>query len=117
MVKCSSPNGFWIIGELAKPGNYSVARPGKDAGATQSFAGPGVAKSSGLSDKAAKMREEIRSSLDASIDASNRRIEKILSGTTGNKIALSKQQFGDEWVCPTCGYKSEKAGYCPNCQN
>jgi C1A family cysteine protease len=116
MAKCSPPEGFWIIGELAKPGNYSVIRPGKDAAATGPVAALSATKSSGISEKAAKMREEIRASLDKEIDASSRRIEKILSGTTGNKIVLSKQKFGDEWVCPTCGYVSDKPGYCPNCQ-
>jgi len=115
MVKCSPPYGFWIIGELAKPGNYSVVRPGKDAATVQSFAGTSAPTSSGLSEKAAKMREDIRASLDKEIDSSSRRIEKILSGTTGNKIALSKQKFGDKWTCPKCGYISDTPGYCPNC--
>jgi hypothetical protein len=116
MVKCSPPHGFWIIGELAKPGNYSVVRPGKDAGKAQSFAGPGVAKSSGLSEKAAKMREEIRASLDAEIDASSRRIEKILSGTTGDKKS-PRGPLGASITCPLCSGsgKGRDGGTCVQC--
>jgi hypothetical protein len=102
VVKCSPPYGFWIIGELAKPGNYGVVRPGKDAGTAQSFAGPGVAKSSGLSEKAAKMREEIRSSIDKEIDSSSRRIEKILAGTTGGQKSPGGGPFRGTATCPNC---------------
>jgi hypothetical protein len=105
MVKCSPPTGFWIIGELAKPGNYSTIRPGKD---TAAAAGP--AGSSGISEKASKMREDIRKSLDAEIDASSRRIEKILSGTTGEKKASRGGPFGGYETCPMCNGSGQVDG-------
>jgi hypothetical protein len=102
--KCSPPEGFWIIGELAKPGNFSVVRPGRPAGAAAA-----AAPASGIADKAAKMREEIRASLDADIDASSRRIEKILAGTTGDRKSTAKP-FGGTETCPMCGGSGEVDG-------
>ena len=47
--KCSPPDTFWIIGELAKPGNYSLVRPSKPA--AQPVATPSVPKAGSLSRK------------------------------------------------------------------
>ncbi len=114
--KCSPPEGFWIIGELAKPGNFSVVRPGRAAAAPKPFAAPSATPSSGLSEKAAKMREEIRASLDAEIDASSRRIEKILSGTTGDKKRALGGPLRDEEDCPWCNGTGEVDGeVCQHC--
>jgi hypothetical protein len=108
--KCSPPDTFWIIGELAKPGSYSVIRPGKPA--AQTMAAPIVPKTGSLSEKAAKMREEIRTSLDAEISASNRRIEKILSGTTGER-----KPPRDSVPCPQCWGTGQgiDGGTCTKC--
>jgi len=116
IFKCSPPDGFWIIGELAKPGNYSVIRPGKPEFANRPMAGPGAAKSSSIADKAAKMRGEIRASLDAEIDASNRRIEKILSGTTGGQKS-PRGPLGASVTCPLCSGsgKGRNGGDCTQC--
>jgi hypothetical protein len=117
MVKCSPPDGFWVVGELAKPGKYGVIRPGKSAGTVISAAESGVPKTSGLSKKTAKMREEIRASLDAEIDASSRRIEKILSGTTGGQKSSRGGPFGKSVTCPLCegSGKGKDGGDCIQC--
>jgi hypothetical protein len=110
LAKSSRPEDFWIIGELAKPSNFSVIRPGKSA--AQPVAPPSALKAGSVAEKAAKMREEIRTSLDAEIDASNRRIEKILSGTTG-----AKKSPRDPGPCPACGGSGQgiDGGTCIKC--
>jgi hypothetical protein len=108
--KSSRPEEFWIIGELAQPRNFSIIRPGKTA--AQSVAAPNAPKADSLAEKATKMREEIRASIDAEIDASNRRIEKILSGKTGEKKAPR-----DPAPCPLCGGMGQgiDGGTCTKC--
>ena len=118
--KCSRPEDFWIIGELAKPANLSVVRPGKAAArpfaAPSTVSAPTPVQTSGLADKAAKMREEIRASLDAEIDASNRRIEKILSGSTTDKKSAPGGPLRDEEECPWCNGTGEVDGeVCQHC--
>jgi hypothetical protein len=116
MGKCSPPEGFWIIGELAKPGNFSVARPGISGSIASPATATGVSKSSGLAEKASKMREEIRASLDKEIDSSSRRIEKILSGTTGEKKSSPGGPFGGYETCPSCNGSGEVDGQkCRQC--
>jgi hypothetical protein len=108
--KCSPPDTFWIIGELAKPGNFTVARPGRSA--VQPAAAPGPSKTISASEKATKMRQEIRESIDAEIEASNRRIEKLFSGTTGGK-----KPPRDPIPCPMCGGTGQgiDGGTCTKC--
>jgi hypothetical protein len=114
--KCAPADCFWIIGELAKPGNFSVIRPGKPALAPRATGAAGATPSSGLAEKASKMREEIRKSLDVEIDASSRRIEKILAGTTGDKKEARGGKFGAEETCPLCGGSGQVDGQtCRQC--
>jgi hypothetical protein len=71
-----------------------------------------VAKGGSASEKTSRMREEIRASLDAEIDASNRRIKKILSAPAVRSTSRGSTEFGLTMTCEACG----GSGSCSSCR-
>jgi hypothetical protein len=119
MSKCKQC-GFELDADVRYCPNCAtkVDTPAQPAAASDAFT---AAKADSMSEKAAKMREEIRASLDTAIDASTRRIEKILSGIPGGKKSPSgptvrstsrgSTKIGLTMTCQAC----EGSGSCSSC--
>jgi hypothetical protein len=143
---CSRPDEFWILSELEQAGNFSLVRPGRGtptvAPAVNAAPAAPSMKLGGLGDTAARLRDQVRSGLEADLAASSRKIENLLSGKTDQKIAhrssapappTPKGWFDElpdwsrfDWfrmiVCPDCqglGICLQCFGgnlECPNCE-
>jgi hypothetical protein len=77
-----------------------------DAGASA------IEKGSSMSEKASRMRQQIQVGLDAEINASNRRIKKILSAPAVRSTSLESTEFGLTMTCEACG----GSGHCSSCR-
>jgi len=120
MDLCSRPEEFWVVAELPKEeeAGFRVIRPGGAAapkGYDEDDDYDGKRKGAGgqlggLSATTAKMRDEIRKSLDADISASSRKIDSLLSGKTG-KPAAPRQTGAAILPCTACA----GSGVCPFC--
>jgi hypothetical protein len=70
------------------------------------------ARGESVSEKAARMREQIRGSLDTEINASNHRIKKLLSAHAIRSTSRGITEFGLTMTCEACG----GSGHCSSCR-
>jgi hypothetical protein len=78
MDMAARPEDFWVVAELAKSQGFQLVRPGK---ATAPAAPAAPARSLALD--TSKLRDQLRSSLEADLAASSRKIESLIAGTRG----------------------------------
>jgi len=96
MDACSRAEDFWVVAELEKGTGFELIRPGLAVMAAPQTAGvqPGE-----LAGTTARMRDQIRSSLDADLAVSSKKIDALLSGKSGTPPAPG-QRHGAAAVMP-----------------
>jgi hypothetical protein len=123
MDACSRAEDFWVIAELASETGFRVIRPRQGAGpATPADRGDednregrraAQAQPGGIASTAAKMREQIRASLEADLAASSRKIDSLLSGGTKAPPAPGQRESPKSVLpCNACA----GTGICPFCR-
>jgi hypothetical protein len=78
MESCCYVEDFWVIAELEKQTAFELIRPVFDS--VPPPAAPVASTGSGIAETAGRLREQIRSSLTAGIDAYSRKIDAMLTG-------------------------------------
>lgn len=124
MEACSPAEEFWVVAELEKAGGFELIRPGREAAA----AAPPVPKVGGLADTASKLRDQIRSGLEADLAASSKKIEGLLAGKgnaarppDGYKSVMPCVACAGTGICPACHgsragcARCRATGSCPDC--
>jgi hypothetical protein len=105
MDACSRAEDFWVIAELAKETGFHLVRPG----GTTVTSRPASSQRGGLAATTATMRDQIRSSLDADLATSSRKIDALLSGKTD--AARQRDVFKTVLPCTACA----GSGICAFC--
>jgi len=126
MDACSPAEEFWVVAELEKETGFQLIRPG----VTEAAAQPSGPNLGGLADTTAKMRDQIRSRLDADLAASSRKIDALLSGRTAAPAAPRERNVGvlpctacaGSGICHFCHGRNPLCvrcrgnGACPDCR-
>jgi len=75
----SPPDQFWVVMTLAGTGNFRVIKPGEESASS-----PRVPEmqTGGMSETAARMREQIRSGLASDLDKASSKVDELLSGSS-----------------------------------
>jgi hypothetical protein len=116
MDACSRPEEFWVLAELEKHTGFELIRPRQaakdewdDEYETRRRAG---AQLGGLAGSTAKMRDQIRSGLEADLAASSRKIDALLKGAGGPKGGPTPRTTAPVLPCTACA----GSGVCPFCE-
>ena len=132
MDACSRPEEFWVLSELERKTGFQLIRPAaaapKDDDDDDDYYGRRrKAQLGGLSSTTAKMREQIRSGLEADLAASKRKIDGLIKGTNagasarGGALSLPCTACAGSGICPFCNGKKpgcvrcHGSGACADC--
>jgi hypothetical protein len=131
MDECSRPEEFWVVSELEKRAGFQLIRPAgsapKDEDDEDDYYGNrrrAGAQPGGLATTAAKMREQIRSGLEADLAASKRKIDGLVNpggGAKSGATILPCTACAASGICPFCHGKKpgcvrcHGSGACPEC--
>jgi len=127
MDACSPPEEFWVVAELEKEAGFRLLRPGR-AEAPAAPPAPPAPRLGGLSETTAKMRDQIRSGLEADIASSAKKIEGMLAGKSGGprppearRSVMPCTACAGSGICPACHgrrtgcTRCSGVGVCPEC--
>jgi hypothetical protein len=121
---CSPPEGFWMISELEKQGGFRLIRPGKEmSGAAEPASRVPAMETGGMASTASRMRDEIRSSLEAEMGASSLRADSRRASKPGEQSPQGSQglkQSDGLTICVACagiGICSQCHGRGSGCRN
>jgi len=112
---CSPAEEFWLVAALEKETAFQLIRPGRTSKAGE-HADEGAARvraraepGGGIAGTAAKMREQIRSGLEADLAAASRKVDGLLGRTGGG--AAPRAAGAPLLPCTACS----GSGICPYC--
>jgi papain like protease len=118
MDACTRPEDFWVVAELEKQGGFELVRPARAAAPPRPPAAQAPpADRAAVGSSAAKMRDEIRTSLAADLAASSRKIDSLL-GRQGTPAAATAAKVMPCTACTgtgTCPYCQGKKAGCVRC--
>jgi len=88
METCAGPDEFWVVAELEKQRGFQLVRPGRgnvidsqgDWELVDALGRPKAPQAGDARGTAAKMRDDIRTKLEADLAASSRKIDDLLKG-------------------------------------
>lgn len=123
MEACSPPEEFWVVAALEQAEGFQLVRPGRGPDAV---APP--APRADVAGTTSRLREQIRSSLEADLASSSRKIESLLAGkgptartAGGFKSVMPCVGCAGTGICPACHggrtgcTRCRGAGSCPDC--
>ncbi len=126
MEACSPPEEFWVVAELERAGAFQLIRPGR--GSDTGAPAPEPPRVGGLQETAAKLREQIRSGLEADLASSSKKIESLLAGKGGAprtaggfKSVMPCVACAGTGICSACHgsrtgcARCHGSGSCPDC--
>jgi hypothetical protein len=129
---CSPAEEFWLVAALEKETGFQLIRPGRTS-AARDGGHDGAARlraraesDGGIAGTAAKMREQIRSCLEADLAAASRKVDGLLGKTAGGGVPraagvplLPCTACSGSGICPYCrGRKCARcaaSGTCSEC--